>query len=63
MEPLALVKHGFNNIVVQSVATDASVLAGCSNSREDSYVIDIWIAFGTEKDLHYAPARVVSASL
>ena len=26
-------------------------------------MIEIWIAFGTEKDLHYVPAYEISASL
>ena len=26
-------------------------------------MIEIWIAFGTEKDLHYVPVHEISASL
>ena len=45
------VEHGFNTILVQCVDTDVAVLAVAT--VQGIAMIQIGIAFGTEKDLHY----------
>ena len=53
------VEHGFNNILVQCVDTDVAALAVAT--VQGIAIIEIGIAFGTEKD--YVPVHEISASL
>ena len=54
-------ERGFNKILVRTVDTDVVVLAVAT--VQEIGIIEIWVAFGTGKDLRYVPAHEISASL
>ena len=54
-------ERGFNKILVRTVDTDVVVLAVAT--VQELGMIEIWVAFGTGKDLRYVPAHEISASL
>ena len=45
---------GFNKILVRTVDTDVVVLAVAT--VQELGMIEIWVAFGTGKDMRYVPA-------
>ena len=49
-------ERGFSKILVRTLDTDVVVLAVATVTVLQLGMIEIWIAFGTGKDLRYVPA-------